>query len=91
MAIDAHMRATFVRLGWSGYGDYRMWWPAHLQQVLDENMIGEAWLLARLPAHHAPYTLRVRLTTPPQLTALEPLARADCAPNGVVPLPFICC
>ena len=48
IAVDAHLRATCVRWGWTGAGDYREWWPQHLEHVLSEDMIGEAWLLARL-------------------------------------------
>ena len=48
VAVEAHLRATCVRLGWDGYGDMREWWPAHLEHTLSEDMIGEAWLLARL-------------------------------------------
>ena len=39
VAITAHIKATCTRLGWLGYDDVRAWWPTHLQDVLDENMI----------------------------------------------------
>ena len=48
MAVEAHMKATCVRLGWLGRGDVRDWWPTHLESVLSEESIGEAWLLAKL-------------------------------------------
>jgi hypothetical protein len=47
-ALEAHMRATCVRLGWHGRDDVRTWHPTHLEHVLSEEMIGEAWLLAKL-------------------------------------------
>ena len=48
VAVTAHVRATCIRLGWIEKGDMRDWWPTHLQTVLDEDMVGEAWLLAKL-------------------------------------------
>ena len=48
MAVEAHMRATCVRWGWTGRQDFRKWKPTHLEKLLSEDMIGEAWLLAKI-------------------------------------------
>ena len=36
VAVEAHLRATCIRWGWSGYGDFREWWPTHLEHLLSE-------------------------------------------------------
>ena len=50
VAVEAHMRATCLRMGWDGYGDVQEWHPTHLERILDEDMIGEAWLMYKLRA-----------------------------------------
>ena len=47
-ALIAHIEATYVRLGWTGRGEMMEWHPTHLEDVLTEEMIVEAWLLGRL-------------------------------------------
>ena len=50
IATRAHIRNTYIRLGWAERQDMMEWHPRHLEHVLDEEMIIEAWLLARLRA-----------------------------------------
>ena len=37
IAVSAHLRATFIRLGWTEEGDLREWWPTHLEHILNED------------------------------------------------------
>ena len=50
IATRAHIRNTFIRLGWAERQDMMEWHPQHLEHILNEEMIIEAWLLARLRA-----------------------------------------
>ena len=50
IAVSAHLRAECMRLGWLERGDVREWYPTHLENVLNEEMITEAWLMAKLRA-----------------------------------------
>jgi hypothetical protein len=50
IATRAHIRNTYMRLGWTERQDMMEWHPQHLEHILNEEMIIEAWLLARLRA-----------------------------------------
>ena len=50
IATRAHIRNTYMRLGWAERQDMMEWHPKHLEHILNEEMIIEAWLLARLRA-----------------------------------------
>ena len=50
IALRAHIRATYMRLGWAEREEMMEWYPKHLEGVLSEEMIVEAWLLSRLRA-----------------------------------------
>ena len=45
---SAHVRATYVRLGWTGRGPLLEWHPRHLEEHLSDEMVVEAWLAHRL-------------------------------------------
>ena len=49
-AVEAHVRAVCVRWGWMGRGSMREWHPVHLRELLSDDVIGEAWLKAKLEA-----------------------------------------
>ena len=56
-AIMAHVRATYVRLGWRGRGRLLEWHPRHLEEHLSDEMTVEAWL-----AHRLHTGVRLRMT-----------------------------
>ena len=49
-ATMAHIKATYMRLGWTEREDMMAWHPTHLRKVLNEDMVIEAWILGRLQA-----------------------------------------
>ena len=50
VALWAHVRNTYLRLGWTGRGKLLEWHPTHLRDALSEDMIVEGWLKMRLRA-----------------------------------------
>ena len=57
-AVMAHIRATYVRLGWTQRGEMLEWHPTHLQDTLNEDMVVEGWLAQRMRAG-----IRLRVAT----------------------------
>ena len=47
-AVMAHIRATYIRLGWEGDGHMLEWHPMYLEGKLNNEMVVEAWLDYRL-------------------------------------------
>ena len=50
IALRAHIRATYIRLGWTERESMVEWYPKHLENILSEEMVVEAWLQSRLRA-----------------------------------------
>ena len=64
-----------MRLGWSGEGDVREWCPTHLEHILDEDMLGEAWLLGRNQALFSSPSSSTELMVQPWLGVVGSLGR----------------
>ena len=48
VGIEAHIRAEYVKLGWTGEGEALEWHPEWMEAELSEEAVVQAWLLGRI-------------------------------------------
>ena len=48
VGMRAHIKAEYVKLGWTGRGELMEWHPQWLEKTLSEESVVQAWLLGRL-------------------------------------------
>ena len=48
IGLEAHVRAEYVKLGWTGEGEALEWHPEWMEAELSEEAVVQAWLLGRI-------------------------------------------